>query len=163
MNKPTAEQVREVLDYDAETGIFTWKVRLSIRVPAVGAPAGTKTKVGYLQGAIRGYRTYMHRLAWVWMTGEWPANHIDHINGDRSDNRWTNLRDVTRSVNLQNQRKAAANSSTKLLGAHPFQGRFKAEIGVNGKSRHIGCFATAEEAHAAYVAAKREFHAGCTI
>jgi hypothetical protein len=104
-----------------------------------------------------------HRLVWLYHTGEWPDNPIDHINGNPKDNRIENLRSVSHVVNMQNQRRAMSTSKTGLLGAFPWKGKFLAQITVDGRIRNLGVFKTAQEAHEAYVKAKREFHDGCTI
>jgi hypothetical protein len=161
----TGERLRELLHYAPETGAFTWRARSRNGVQ-VGAVAGCGHGEGYWFIGIDGRRYFAHRLAWLYVHGAWPTADIDHINGVRNDNRIVNLRDVTRSVNLQNQRRAPNhNKSSGLLGAS-FNARklkWKSTIGVGGKPRHLGFFATAQEAHAAYVAAKRDVHAGCSI
>lgn len=163
--KPTIERVREVFAYDAETGLFTRKVATS-RSTKVGECAGTIALHGYVQIRIDGHLDLAHRLAWFYVHGEWPKGQIDHINGVRNDNRIANLRDVSRSMNLQNQRKATAtNKTTGMLGAHLHKpsGLFVASIRAEGQHKHLGYFKTPEAAHIAYVAAKRELHEGCTI
>lgn len=114
---------------------------------------------------IAGKSYKLHRLAWLYMTGGWPMGDIDHLNGVRADNRFANLRDVPRGVNLQNCRQAAThNLSTKVLGVYPAKGgHFCAALSVNNKKRHLGTFDTIEQASAAYLSAKRQLHAGCLI
>jgi hypothetical protein len=97
------------------------------------------------------------------MTGRWPNGVVDHINGDTSDNQWSNLRDVTHSVNCQNQRRAKRSNASGLLGVSFFDGKPRASISVDGRPIHLGTFDTPEAAHQAYVEAKRKLHAGCTI
>lgn len=107
-----------------------------------------------------------HRLVWLHLYGEWPEHGIDHINGRRSDNTAANLRSVPQSENVQNQRKARRdNKSTGLLGVSRPSGRskYRAQIMAQGRNRYLGYFDTPEEAHAAYLAAKRQLHPGCTI
>lgn len=125
--------------------------------------AGSKNAQGYIAIKINGQTFKAHRIAWMMETGSDPLQQIDHKNGIRHDNRWCNLRDVTRSVNLQNLRGARSDSATGLLGAWPCVGGFTAQINVNGKRLRLGTFSTAEQAHAAYLDAKRQHHAGCTI
>jgi len=163
----TAERLREVVEYDPATGIFTRRIRLAQR-HQVGDRAdfvstGTQLK-GYRRLAIDSKRYLAHRCAWLYMYGEWPERDVDHINGDRGDNRLANLRDVARRTNLENLRKPRSDNHTGYLGviAHP-GGRFRARIQHNGKGIHIGMYATPDEAHAAYVEAKRRMHEGCTI
>lgn len=157
----TAERLREVLGYDPETGVFWWKV--APRGQRVGQVTGTLKNEGYIRIRIDGRFYYVHRLAWLWMTGSWPANNIDHKNGMPADNRFANLRDVSHAENLQNQRVARADNNTGLLGVCPSRGKFQAQIEVLGEHHFLGRFATAELAHAAYLVAKRALHPSCTI
>lgn len=129
-----------------------------------GCRVGYKSESGYLKFQIGGRRYLVHRVVWLLFHGDWPCFDIDHINGDRSDNRPVNLRDVPRAVNCQNKCRAlVSNKTTGLLGAnyHASNGkRFRAQIWFAGKNHHVGYFDTAEEAHEAYVKAKAEFHPG---
>lgn len=163
MDRLTAEQAREWLDYNPTTGALTWRVTRS-RLAQAGDPAGHLKKSGYVQVIIRGKAYAAHRLAWLITHGSWPENDIDHCNGVGFDNRIVNLRDVTTRVNTENRRIAATTSKTGLLGVSPrADGQFLAQIQVNGKKRHLGLFPTAEQGHAAYLDAKRKFHIGATI
>lgn len=158
----TEEMAASWFSYDPETGVLTRK-----RDAASNAKAGPVTP--YLSGggypAVgcmgKGYR--IHRIAFLLMTGSFPSEDVDHINGDRTDNRWANLRLATRKENCENQRVAHRNSKTGLLGASPFGNKFKAQIKHNHRVIHIGTFVTAEEAHAAYLEAKRSIHTFSTI
>ena len=145
----TAERVRDVLTYDPATGVFRWRVAASGRVQ-IGMIAG-RTKIdGYRGIKIDGKEYQAHRLAWLYVHGFWPACHIDHINGIRNDNRLSNLRDVSRSENAQNQ--------YRVLGVCLTRRKFQAQIKIDGKSRYLGRFETAELAHQAYIKAKRRLH-----
>jgi hypothetical protein len=158
----TAEYVRDLLRYDPETGLFTWNKDRVTRKP--GDSAGSVTKLGYLDIIVCRRLYKAHRLAWLHVYGEWPKQEIDHINGDKLDNRIANLRDVSRSMNVQNLQKARRdNKSSGLLGVSSSYGRWVARIWNDGRLRHIGYYDTPELAHAAYVATKRELHEGCTI
>jgi hypothetical protein len=161
----TAERLRELLHYDPDSGVFTRERNSHQGRWKAGAEAGCPNRDGYIVLRVNGHLQYAHRLAWLYMHGSWPQLHIDHINGDKSDNRIANLRDVPRCVNLQNMRRATMASQSGLLGAHvrADRGSYSARIYVNGRTRFLGDFKTPEEAHAAYLAAKRERHAGCTI
>jgi hypothetical protein len=158
----SAEQVREALSYDPGTGAFTWKIKVNRIRP--GDPAGgISKKTGYVNIAVSG-RTYRaHRLAIVWMTGEWPPEHVDHRNGDKGDNRWDNIRPASARINAQNVRTASKRNKLGVLGVSPAKYGYKATIQVDGKSIHLGYHATPEAAHSAYVAAKRVLHEGATI
>lgn len=165
--KITHARLLEVVSYEPETGVFRWKVATS-RKTRIGAVMATRSKCTrggiYLQGRIDGRIYRLHRLAWLYMTGAWPCAEVDHINGDPTDNRWLNLRDVPRSMNQQNIRVAKRNSKTGLLGAFPARGgRFRAAIRTGSEFIHLGHFSTAIEAHRAYIDAKRRLHQGSTV
>ena len=161
-NDLTAEQLRQSLHYDAQSGLFTRLSRTSTCVQ-IGEIAGCKKPDGYVSIRLLGFGYMAHRLAWLYMTGAWPQDEIDHINGQRSDNRWGNLRSVSRSVNQQNLRTPNADNRAGFLGVSRDGSRWKARIKINGKQSHIGRFDTPQLAHAAYVAAKRTIHEGGTI
>lgn len=160
----TAESLRRIFSYDAETGVFVRKVTTSSRAQAWMA-VGSNDMYGYLTVRIEGRSYKLHRLAWLFVYGCWPEGDIDHMNGNRADNRIANLRDVPRAVNLQNMRAASShNRSTGVLGVYPAKaGRFCAAISAANKKQHIGTFDTEAEASQAYIAEKRRIHAGCTI
>jgi len=158
----TQEELKRLLHYEPATGQFTWLVRLSNRAP-VGKRAGSPDTRGYLQIGIAGKDYKLHRLAWLYMTGELPSMDIDHINGIPGDNRWSNLRHVTHAVNGQNSRAARSNNSTGFLGVIPYGKRFRAAITLDGWPRHLGYFDDPASAHQAYVAAKRQIHEGNTL
>ena len=161
----TAESVRDLVSYDPETGLFT---------SLVGGGrfhrnrvTGAKTKCGYVRVYVAGRYFKAHRLAWFYMTGQWPSA-IDHINGNGCDNRWGNLREVSVAINNENLRGARVDSRTGLLGVSINRaGRFTATIGTTLDGTHVqlylGAYETAEKAHAVYLDAKRRLHAGCTI
>lgn len=158
----TASRLREVVHYDPATGLFTNRApRKKIRV---GDLAGTvDVESGYVALGIDRKRHYGHRLAFLYMTGAFPVGQADHINGDRSDNRWANLRDVPRQTNQQNKRKASISSTCKLLGAYRKRDKWESKIRTPEGVVRLGVFDTAQAAHDAYILAKRKFHAGCTI
>lgn len=162
MKKPTADRVRELLRYDAITGEFAWRVR----------PYRSKTRVddkpgcireGYLFIGIDGGQFAAHCLAWLCETGAWPASELDHRDTNGLNNSFRNLREATRTINNQNRRHAEARNRTGLLGVSRKGQRFPSRITVDGKKRHLGTFDTAQAAHQAYLAAKRELHAGNTL
>jgi len=156
------DRLRQILAYDATTGVFRWRISLGSRAQA-GTVAGCLTSLGYVEIGWGGHRYYAHRLAWLYVHGAWPAQMIDHIDGDRTNNRIENLRDVSRSVNLQNRKRAARNNQTGFLGVSQSRSKFKAQIEVGGKNIFLGQFDTPEEAHAVYCATKRRVHEGCCL
>jgi hypothetical protein len=152
----TAEQVRAVLNYDPLTGVFHWAVRRSPKVKA-GDRAGARNNEGYV-GIEFNERSYKaHRLAWLVTHGEWPAGEIDHINGDRGDNRIANLRVGSKAQNQQN-RKLNKDNTSGHIGVHPRGRKWGASIAYLGKQRYLGTFATVEDAAAAYRKAKADHH-----
>lgn len=165
----TQEIVRELLDYDPETGLLTWKERdvkwfVDGKRTAkqscfvwnklyMGKQALTSfNNDGYKLGSVLKIQVQAHRLIWLYMTGEWPE-YIDHINGIRDDNRWENLREVSSLGNNRNKGVRNDNKSG-YRGVHKVKNRWRARIQyvLNGISisEHIGYFDTLEEAHAAY-------------
>ena len=156
-NDLTAEFVRSILDYDPETGVFRWKRQLSWRAP-VGAVAGSPNRSGHIAIGINGAAYYAHRLAFLYMTGEWPEKEIDHKRSDTpSDNRWSAIRPATSSQNLCNRRARPGRSGYRgVFEANP--GRWAAKITINRKQVYLGCFDTPAEAHAIYCAAAQRIH-----
>jgi hypothetical protein len=127
--------------------------------------AGCTRSDKYVTIKVDAKRYLAHRLAWLYVHGEWPSRHLDHIDGDPSNNRIANLRDVSRSINMQNQLRARGDSLTGLLGVCKDTRKpwFYARITVHGKQINLGCFRTADAAHEAYLTAKRRLHEGCTL
>ena len=161
-NPITLDRLRELLAYEPITGEFTWKVALGKRVKT-GDRAGSNRGGGYRRIKIDGIAYFSHRLAWLFANGVWPACQIDHRDGDRSNNAITNLRDVSQFINAQNRRQARAGSISGKLGVRVRGVRFEVQIRIGGRSTYIGGFGTIDEAYAAYVAAKRINHPGCTL
>ena len=158
----SVDRLREILQYDPLTGAFTLRVDVShIRKAGqrIDVEKHGKRSSGYKAVNLFGKRISAHRAAWAIANGRWPDEDIDHINGDRSDNRMSNLRLASKTMNMRNQRRAHASSKTKLMGVHKDGARFRAQITVNGRTVHIGMFDTPEEAHAAYLVKKSELHA----
>lgn len=163
MKKLTQNKLKELLHYDPGTGVFTWLIQASKNVH-VGDLAGCLDRYnGYARICFCGVSYLAHRLAWLYMTGKWPEEGIDHRNGIRSDNRWENLREASGSLNQQNRRKANKNSTTGLIGVQRARKGFAAQIWLAGKRRCIGIYPTPELAHKAYLKVKRDIHLGCTI
>lgn len=163
MKKLTQARLRELLHYDPETGVFTRLVARKGPKAWVGCVAGSPDRKGYTSIVIDQERHAAHRLAWFYVHGSWPDGQIDHINGVKDDNRLANLRVVSNQVNGQNSRVARSSNRVGLLGVTPWKKRFRASIYINGRSVYLGLFAEPEQAHAAYVEAKRQIHPGCTI
>lgn len=158
------ERLKALISYDAGTGVFSWIVspRFSVDVGRVCHPS----KNGYVYIRIDDRSYFAHRLAWFYVYGHWPIGTIDHINGNRSDNRLENLRDVSSRANTQNRRSPSKSNSTGFLGvtangsiANPY----RAQITFGNKVIYIGIFPTPELAYEAYVTKKREIHEGCTL
>lgn len=158
----TAQRLRELLHYNPETGVFTNRVNRGNRGKA-GEVTGTKRPGGYVMVGVEGRVYYAHRLAWMYMGGGWPEQDIDHIDGDPSNNRFTNLRDVSTTVNCQNMRRAKTNSRTGVLGVSRHRKKYIVWICINKKRVYLGLYATEEAAAIAYIEQKRRHHEGCTI
>lgn len=153
----TADKLRTLLNYNPETGKFTWLIKPSIGT-AIGATAGSLTRKGYIHISIggQGKQYCAHRLAWLYVTGKWPKDQIDHINGVRHDNRFSNLREASSALNGQNRHGAQSNNKSGMLGVSQVRaGKYRATIRINQKKVHLGYFTTPQKAHAAYVTAKR--------
>jgi hypothetical protein len=135
--------IKSELRYVPETGELFWiNSRPGV---AAGKRAGTTTSEGYNQVSVARRSLRSSRIAFVLMTGEWPSGEVDHITGNRADDRWSNLRDVPTQVNLRNRRRPANNSSG-AIGVYKSKNRWRATIADNGKLVNIGTFATVEEA-----------------
>lgn len=162
--KITAQVLREVLTYFPESGDFFWRERDATWFSSefrggsegncarwnatwAGKKAGfIDNSDGYHKIAILGNRIASHRLAWLYMTGEWPIN-IDHINGDRADNRWINLRNVSKVENNKNKRRSVNNSSgTTGVSWNSAMKKWHSQISHLGKRKHLGFFEDLEEA-----------------
>lgn len=150
-----------LLHYNEETGVFAWlKNRGKYQA---GTTAGTVDRDGYVKIGILKRNYFAHRLAWFYITGEFPKLDIDHIDGDRKNNKFSNLRVVSKAINRQNRRTAQSCNKTGLLGVSVNRNKYRAKIYLNKKAICIGVYDTPEEAHEAYLAKKREIHIGCTI
>lgn len=157
----THEELKSILEFDPDTGGFKWLVRRSQRVRA-GTIAGS-IRDEYMKIGLDGKIYLAHRIAWFYMTGEWPSAQIDHLDGDKLNNRWRNLRAANNKLNCENRRRPNKNSRSGLLGASPRGDQFTAQIKVGRKTHWLGDFPTALEAHQRYVSAKRALHEGNTL
>lgn len=154
----TQEQLKELVKYEPDTGIFTLIKYRTGTTRKIGDPLGSFTKAGYLETCINQKRYYLHRLAFLYTTGEMPSGVIDHINGNPSDNRWVNLRCVDQKANGENTNKLRTDSTTGYRGVHRWHGKYRAKINSGGKQIHLGTFNTVEEAAKAYQLAKPVYH-----
>jgi hypothetical protein len=159
----TQALIKDMFNYDPEVGAFTH--RKTSRRAVSGAEAGEITHNGYRRISAGGSRYMAHHLAWLWVYGELPPSgmQVDHINGEKCDNRISNLRLATHAQNRQNMRKAISSNSSGLLGVSRHKGKFAATIMTSGRVKSLGVFNTPEEAHRTYLSAKRDLHAFCTI
>lgn len=153
----SAQELRDVIYYDPNTGIFRWtKTRGRAHK---GKTAGCKDTRGYLMLRVFGSAYLVHRLAWFYMTGRWPVDQIDHIDRDRTNNRFENLREATNSQNKINCGLQSNNASGfKGVSWRRQCNRWGAQIGAHGKLHYLGLFDSAEEAAEAYVRAAKRFH-----
>lgn len=157
-------ELLERLDYDVSTGSLTWKAKTKSSL--IGKEAGRICKFhGYRIVKISQVAYPAHRLIWFYMNKVWPEFEIDHIDGDKLNNRIENLRDVPHSVNCQNKRRAQSDNKLGFQGVRKREGRnfYEWSVKLNGKVVEGGWELSAEKAHAAYVIAKRKHHIGCTI
>jgi hypothetical protein len=155
MKKVTARRVRELLSYDKDTGLFTWRASRKGVKRASGLRAGTTNKLGYVYVTIDRVMYLGHRLAWLYVKGRWPSE-IDHKNGNPSDNRFANLRIATHCQNMQNAKKRRA--GLKGVVWAPERGKWTAAITANRKFIHLGYFPTELSAHEAYQKAAMKLH-----
>ena len=151
-------QAKNILEYDPTTGLLRWKNQT--RKKFTDWFPGYEKANGYQEIVVCGVKVLVHRLAWAFVYNEHPASLIDHINGNRADNRIANLRSVTDLENNQNIAKPTKASKTGVRGVH-FSSRINrwiAQITVNRKCNHLGSFKSLEEAKEAYMKAKQQFH-----
>ena len=162
------EYLKSVLSYDPDSGVFTWIGKTGSSANSfIGKEAGCiARKKNYSVRLIRvNKRLYRaHVLAWLYVYGEYPANQIDHIDGNPLNNRIDNLRDVPQTTNMQNLKSSRRDNKLGLLGVHMRRdGKYIAQITANGVAKFIGVFGNENDAHQAYINEKRRLHQGCTI
>jgi hypothetical protein len=151
----TAERLRELLNYDPATGVFTWKQRGRGR--PVGRPAGGKNGRGYINIQIDEEQHQAHRLAWLHSFGHWPGSSLDHVNGDPADNRIANLREADPSQNACNKRGHGLSGIKGVSWCKQTQ-MWRASISKDGLDRTLGRFPSRAAAAAAYQSAARVLH-----
>lgn len=159
----TAEELRRIVHYDPETGLFTWLHREGVRREWNTCHAGKNAcssgaSHGYFAICINSKKYLSHRLAWLYMTGEWPEEMIDHINMNRTDNRFCNLRCATREQNYANKGVSKRNTSgLKGIYFHKASGLWHASAMRNRKKYSLGYFHTPDKAAKAYAAFAKDF------
>ena len=162
---PPPSLIRATFDYSPETGVLSWKPRkvrrgheridTGFNTQFAGKATGCENGLGYLRVLWNGQHFVAHRIIWKWWYGT-EAVMIDHINGNRSDNRISNLRECERSQNNANSK--SWNKTSKLKGAYPNGSGWMAIIRKDKKQHYLGTFPTPEEAHAAYCKASESLH-----
>jgi len=144
-------ELKRLLHYDPETGIWTRLIQTASNAK-VGDCAGSRDSLGYWQLSINNKTYRSHRLAWFYMTSEWPSHEIDHKNMIRHDNRWENLRAATASQNHANRKLASLNTSgLKGVSWHKHTRKWRATIKCRQKTRHLGIFDCPAAAHFIYL------------
>lgn len=151
----THSRLKQLLDYDPETGVFTWLDDRNCGVKH--KVAGSLSNQGYITMSIDGNHYSAHRVAIFYMTGIWPKI-VDHINCIRNDNRYINLREIDHKTNIRNRAGPNRNGSIGMLGVSKCRNRFRSQIVVNGERIHLGVFSTPEKAHEVYLKAKCKYH-----
>ena len=168
--KLTQDFLKESVSYDKETGEFSRKQRPishfknarsmnSSNAKFANSPCGAITKGGYISINVGGFSYLAHRLAWLYVYGNFPNNGMDHINSVKIDNRISNLRECTQAENMQNLKNPKAENKCGFLGVHKVRNhKFRALIVCGSIRKHLGYFRTPEEAHLAYISEKRKLH-----
>lgn len=154
------EELRRLLEYDPLTGTLTRLVSTAPRAMKGMRAGGQCKRSHYRRVHVFGKQRAEHDVIWFYMTGLWPVQDIDHKNNIRDDNRWENLREVSRQYNLQNQKKPRSNNTTGFLGVNKARHKYNASIKVDGRKLHLGNYDTPEEAYEVYLKKKKEVHLG---
>lgn len=159
----TQARLKELLTYDPLTGVFVWKVAIGRKICA-GDIAGTKVrpsptnKTEYIAIGVDRKRYYAHRLAFLYMVGEFPSGDADHKDKNGLNNKWSNLREATTVQNHANSIRKAGKS--EILGVQQSGQNWMARISINGKCKSLGSFATKSAAELAFLSARIELHGG---
>jgi hypothetical protein len=157
MTKPDIQKLKSLLSYDPITGALSWRVKRGKCYP--GQVIACRNGSGYIVVRVDNMLHRAHRIAWAIMTDEWPCGEIDHINRNRSDNRFCNLRIATRCQNMQNTRKPITNKSgVKGVSFDKKTKKWRSDIRADGKKFNLGRFNTIEEAKRAYNSAVQKLH-----
>ena len=155
----TIDRLKELLSYDCKSGLFARHPSYS--KSAWKSVVGTIDREGYVRIGLDKIVYRAHRLAWFYVHGIWPSGQIDHINGDKADNRIENLRDVSQTINQHNRKRANKSNACGILGVRKVKnksGHWMARIGFDGKQIHLGTYKNNEQAQAAFLAAKEKFY-----
>ena len=152
----TQERIKELLDYSKETGKFIWKVQR--QCVKQGTIAGSLSKLGYIKIVIDGKSYLAHRLAFLYETGSFPVNFVDHINGVTFDNRWYNLRNATRSENIQNSITAPRGLPRNVFFYGEKKNPYRVVIYHHGKSHSYGYFSSLEDASNTATEIRKKLH-----
>ena len=158
---PTQADVKRLFDYDPLTGIMVWRAEAIKQKCLKGMEAGTVHHTGCRMVRISGAIYLTHRIIWLWVTGAWPVDQIDHLNHVRDDNRWANIREATSTVNGRNRSINCDNTSGATgVNWEKCANKWRARIRVNYKKISLGTFTNKKDAIAAREAAnvKYGFH-----
>lgn len=156
---PSQEEINKLLRYEPDTGEFFWRVNRGRHGRNwAGSRTGSDRGDGYIRLIIGSRRYFAHRVAWLLVHGTEPEGEVDHINGNPSDNRISNLRIATHAQNISNSGKRKNNTSGFKGVSRGRTTGFRATIFLHGKQIHLGSFVTKEEAYAAYCKAARDLH-----
>lgn len=156
----TSETLKELLHYNPETGVFTWAMNAGQRAQ-VGRIAGSRTPSGYIKISLSRKLYAAHRLAWLYMTGSWPENEIDHIDNNPSNNVFSNLRAATKSQNAQNRsNRRGTTSKYKGVSFDSQHQKWVAQIWIKeaGKCKRIGLYLSEKDAADAYCKEAMKLH-----
>lgn len=153
----TYEQLVNKLSYNPTTGVFRWLV--SVNHISLNSQAGTIDRKGYRRIKVNGKKRAAHRLAWLYMTGEWPKLFVDHIDTNKDNNRWKNLRESTNAQNVQNSKTDKTNTTGfKGVSIRKATGKYLAQIRANNILHYLGDFDLPEDAYHAYCKAAVKYH-----
>ena len=153
----TQAELKEQVIYDTNTGDFFWKI--TKKGVKIGNKIGSKTKDGYIRIMLNYQEYKAHRLAWLYMVGNFPKEFIDHANGIKTDNRFCNLRESTNMQNQQNVGLVISNTSGyKGISKNKSDGKWRAQCRVGKVKKHLGTFDTPELASSAYVEFAKQLH-----
>jgi len=153
------EYLKERFNYDAETGLFTWKIIPAHTKVNIGDIAGVVDATGYIRLSINHKPYLAHRMVWLYVYGVMPCKYMDHINLDRADNRLCNLRESTPAQNQANKSLSCKNTSG-YKGVYWDSARkyWRAAIRIDGIKKHLGCFSSKELAFKSYQDASLKIH-----